>query len=123
MATFYEEMQNVAVELIDEFGLDGTLVRYSKDGEPNDRSFQATDEFTCRAVVLNYEEKQIDGTRITVRDRNVLVSTFNVSFIITTQDRIVLPDHDGGLVEYEIINAVQLRPAALTLYWSLQART
>lgn len=108
MATFnYARAVQTADRLIRKFGSDGALRRMANNyaAEP------------IKVARLNYDQRQIDGTRIKAEDVLFYVSTVGIGDI-TVDDRILF---DGD--DYEIVPPVrQLSPAGTNVYWEIQGR-
>lgn len=115
MAKFnYGRAQNTADRLITRYGAIGKLLVLSK---VNGKSIYTPQNATM--VVLDYQNKQVDGTRIKSTDKQIFVSVKGITEI-SENDRI--QDADG--VTYEIVPPVKpLRPATTTVLYEIQGRS
>lgn len=108
MAGFnYDRAVKTATRLITKFGQQGQLQRKSNNF--------ADEPLTI--VVLNYEQRLIDGTRIKASDRMIYVAVNGVE--LTTDDRV----KDAAGVVYAIVPPLKpLNPAGKVVYWEIQGR-
>ena len=99
MATFdYSEMQDVADELITEFGTAGNVIAMSipdpvEGGEPTPTPH------ACRAVVMKYDARYVDGTVILANDVQIYISAIN----LTVEPKVGMYVDVGG-TRYIIVN-------------------
>ncbi len=114
MAKFnYARARNTANKLIDKFGATGSLLRYQA---PADRSSRAT--YTpepIKLVVIDYNAREVDGTRILATDKKILISPIGINGGINLEDRIM----DAAGATYEIvppINTVDPPGSAIVLF-------
>lgn len=115
MAKFnYAKSRNTASRLIEKFGQRGAIQRYTAgSGRPT------YPETPCDLVVLDYRTDQIDGTRITSKDRIIYISMKGIDFELAKEDRI----RDGTGTVYEIIPPLKpLNPGGTTVYVEVQGR-
>lgn len=71
---------------------------------------------TISAVILDYQDREIDGTLVQRRDRKALVSPLDAASIVEG-DEIV----DGGQ-RYAIVSVRPVKPGATNYLWKLQLR-
>lgn len=103
----YARSQATAKRLITKFGQVGAVQRYP----------DYTDT-PVNMVVLEYSTRDVDGTRITAKDRRIYVE--NVPFEISKNDRI----KDAAGTVYEIIPPVKpLSPAGTIVFTEVQGRS
>lgn len=114
MAGFdYAKSAQTADRLIKRFGQTGALLK--KDAGSGRATFTP---HPVSLVVLDYAADQIDGTRITSRDRQIYISAIGTPDI-TAADQI----QDAAGVQYAVIPPVrQLNPAGTRVLWEIQAR-
>ena len=112
MAFNYARAKKTATRLIKNFGQTGTLHVFSRD-------LAGDVEYTTVSVlmaVVNYEDRQIDGTRITEQDRLIYVEAKHE---ITPNDRI----EDAAGTLYEVISPVKpINPGGITVVYEVQGR-
>lgn len=117
MATFdYAEMRDVAEELIAEFGMTGAIRRSTQSGPSYDPVVTDTD-YACQLVVMNYEDREVDGTLILSTDKKIYISTQGLSITLERSDKIFA---EG--VAYSIEKLKPLSPAGLIVFWEAQGR-
>jgi len=114
---FYIKLSETAAGLLLRFGKTITIVRY--EGRFNDPVTGVLTEGTrteiaTTGVVINYEDKDIDGVRIIEGDRLVVVDN---SEIVSPSDRIVF---DGE--EWRVIDNKQAKPANINIVSFIQVR-
>ena len=113
MAGFnYRKSQGTAHKLLDKFGAQGFILRY-----PNYTPEPVT------LAVLNYQDRQIDGTRILAQDRLIYISPLNqfggdLAEPHAEQDRI----QDARGEVYEIIQSRPVRPGTTAVLFEVQGR-
>lgn len=95
----------------------GAQIRRSTRAGPDYDPIVTSTDYPCRLVVLDYEEKQIDGTRIKVGDKMVYMSTAGLTIEPTESDALVI----GG-VTHEIVVVKPLSPAGVVVFYEVQAR-
>ena len=104
----YARSQKTAKRLITKFGQVGAIQRYIDDYT----------ETAVNLVVLEYSDKEVDGTRIQSTDKKIYVE--NTTFEISKNDRVKTSD---GKV-YEIIPPVKfLSPAGVNVFTEIQGRS
>lgn len=109
----YGKTKGLAVKLLDKFAGSGALLRYPNFSEEQ-----------VRMLVLDYTTRQVDGTRILLGDKRLLISPVSLSgrqvdLPQAEQDRVKTPD---GKV-YEIISCMETSPdGQTTLLYEIQAR-
>lgn len=117
MAGFnYARSRATAERLIARFGQDGAIRRVVNSG-PDWDPVQTIEDFACKLVDLDYEEKNIDGTLIMRGDRMVYLSTAGLTLEPQLSDKVLI----GG-TEHAIQNVLPLSPGGFIVFWQLQAR-
>ncbi|TRB03470.1 hypothetical protein EXN61_21650 [Agrobacterium tumefaciens] len=111
--TFYEEMRDVAEEMLAEFGMTGAIRRTVTSGPDYDPDITETD-YACTLVILEIDISKIDGTLIQQGDRMVYVSTKGLTIEVTVSDKLVIAGK-----EHVIKQCRPLSPAGLTVYYEL----
>jgi len=112
----YSRPRATAERLIKRYGQREQLRRSTRSG-PEFNPIVSTADYACRIVVLSYEDKQIDGTRIKASDKLVYLSTEDMTIEPAEFDALVI----GGVV-HEIVNVKPLSPAGVVVFWEIQAR-
>lgn len=118
MATFdYAASKADADELIAEFGQSATLSRPTFTGPAYNPTPGTPISYAVTVVVLDFEAREVDGTRILAADRKVIMAKAGLATDPRTSDKLIL----GG-VEHAIINVSPLAPGGTVLLYQLQAR-
>ncbi len=120
MSVFYDEMAEVADELLSEFGQTATV------GVPGAQTLNTTTgiktptytNHTVTAAVFDYPQKLIDGSLIKVGDKRVLVSAVGITFSPAPLQKFT----DVNGLEYKVINARAVAPAGQSVLWILQVQ-
>lgn len=113
MTTFdYARAAKTAERLIAKFGQAGTLRRPTDTGQDYKSTPGAPTNRPCKFVVLAYEAREIDGTRILATDKRALYSGPEP----LTSDELV--EVDGKAYKIKVVN--QLKPATTVIYYDLQ---
>lgn len=68
-------------------------------------------------VFLDYQRREVDGTKIQAHDKRLLVAAQNLTNSPTTAERVT----DGG-VNYQVIDVRVVQPGATILLYELQVR-
>lgn len=120
---FYDEMAEVASELLDEFGVSVT-VKYISTGAYDPATGSTTTTTTAKSSVAyidDYADRDIDGTKIKVGDRRVYLSVLDTagSSIAKpgTTDKLTI---DGA--DYSVINAKAIPGAGTPSLYDVQVR-
>ena len=113
-------LEDTAVRLIEKFGRDAEILIKSSTpdvaAEPWDGAVSEGASETVKAVFLEFDDDQIDGTVIQAGDQRVLVAAKG-NPAIDTADSIV----DGGR-RWRIVRANLLKPGTVEYLWTLQVR-
>jgi hypothetical protein len=110
MRNDYAEDRSDADELIDEFGQDGLLRRrVTTEGDPVDHP--------AVFVVLDYEDREVDGARILATDKRVLIAAGGLAVEPKPSDRLII----GG-TSHAIIQVKPFSPAGIVVFWEAQTR-
>jgi hypothetical protein len=113
----YERSRDTAERLIKKFGRDAVLVKVTDSGVAYDPT-QTETEYPCILAVLEYKDKDIDGTLVQRGDKMVYVSTQGLQDALSKQDKIII---DGEV--HQIIYPVQINPAGTVVYYKAQIRS
>ncbi|AVY67167.1 hypothetical protein [Xanthomonas translucens] len=117
MSEFYDEMQAVAVELIEEFGYATQLERDgAPTGPPHNPQPGPPTRHDCRVVELDYSLTNRDATLVLKGDKLGLIST-DVAILPTMADRLLL-----GADLYNFIDLQPLSPGGQVLLYEFHAR-
>lgn len=117
MRNDYAEDRSDADELIDEFGQDGLLRRRVTTGPVYDPAEAAPVDHPAVFVVLDYEDREVDGARILATDKRVLIAAGGLAVEPKTSDRLII----GG-TSHAIIQVKPFSPAGIIVVYELQAR-
>lgn len=121
MAAFdYSRPLATANRLIERYGQLGAIRRAgAATGPAYDPTPGADVDHPARFVIMDFDAKEIDGTRVLATDKKALLAPGSLAIAPTTDDRLV--EADGSV--WNIIPPVQtLRPAETTLLYTLQCR-
>jgi hypothetical protein len=113
----YSRPLATADRLIKRYGQTGVLRRIVSTGPANNPTQTKTD-YDAVFAVLDYENRQIDGTRILATDNLVYLSAKDLPIKVAVTDKLVDAE---GLV-YNIIRPKRLSPAGVIVYYEIQAR-
>jgi hypothetical protein len=122
----YVRMAATAKRLIEGNGRTVTLVRLSRSPEDTDKPWRGPDltpdpvppAITCKAVIIPYVEKEVDGSNIKHGDKRAYIAETSLDEIeIETYDRLV----DASVI-YKIVIASLLNPGDVRLLYELQLR-
>jgi hypothetical protein len=116
----YSRAEQTARKLIKKFGQTGEILRFVPGtGQSGAKTPPSYNPAPAIFAVLDYTTRQIDGTRITVDDRLIYLSTEGLTSPPTLSDRI--KDVTGQ--EYEIVPPLRvLNPAGNVVYYEIQGR-
>lgn len=112
----YARLQQVADRLIKKFGQQGTVTRMVQSGPAYDPVLTPTD-YPCRLVVMEYEDRAVDGTLIRRTDKLIYVATQGLSITLDRADTI-----SAGGQTFAVENVRQINPAGLVVYYEVQGR-
>ena len=124
---FATKLRTSANALITKFG-DGMTVTFSRASgfysgatEDADTSYtvstMAPIEWTAPAVVVQYEEREIDGSTVKRGDRRLLISAEALEYTPTTDDRVTISGQ-----EHAIVSVLPVQPGETAIYIELQVR-
>lgn len=117
----YTRSQATASRLIARFGASGAIRRQSSTGgnawDPSSGTITTTDH-AVKMAVLDYSQRDINGTTIQQTDKQVFVSVDGLSIVPTTSDSVVTPD--GQVLS--VVNVKPLKPAATVVMYEIQGR-
>jgi len=124
MTTFnYARARATAERQFARFGQAAVVRRVASTSDPSgtpwdpEDDVRVTTDHACVVAVMDYDNREIDGTLILAGDRRVYVSTAGLAIEPLTSDRLVI----GGK-SHEIVAVGQLNPAGTVVYYELQAR-
>lgn len=118
MSSFdFNRSQATADRLIKRYGQVGKLREMVKSGPGYDPALTAVDH-TAKFAVLDYEDRQIDGTRILETDKLAYLSS--VDLAVEPKAGMLLVESDGGL--YNVIRVRPLKPGEVVVYREVQVR-
>lgn len=117
MRNDYAEDRADADELIDEFGQDGVLRQATSTGPNYDPTPGAPDDHPVVFVVLDYANREIDGTRVLATDKKVYLAAGGLTITPGLDDELLV---DGN--RHAIIQVKPLAPAGTVVFWELQVR-
>jgi hypothetical protein len=115
----YGRSKATADRLIARFGQAAVLRR---PGAPSGPVYDPTPgeptDYACTIVVLAYDNREIDGTRILSTDKKVLLSKGSLAIEPALSDKLVI----GG-TEHAIVDPIQpLSPGGVVVLYQVQAR-
>lgn len=117
MSEIYDELQAVAVEMIEEFGYASQIERDgAPTGPPHNPQPGAPTRHDCRVVETEYSLTNRDPTLVLQGDKLGLISTA-VDIVPTKDDRIVLGDE-----VYSLVDLQPLSPGGQVLLYEFHAR-
>ncbi|WGM31494.1 hypothetical protein [Brevundimonas sp. NIBR11] len=115
----YSRPLATANRLIERFGQLGAI---EKPGEPLGPTYDPGEPVPittpARFVIIGFEAKEIDGTRVLATDKKALVAPGVLTADPTPADRLV----EANGVSWSIVAVDTLRPAETTLLHTLQVR-
>lgn len=114
----YSRPLATANRLLARFGQDGKVRRPTKSGSAYNPTPGAPVDHDATFAVIDYEAKDIDGTRILATDKQVLLAPGTLTITPTTSDLLVEADAS----EYKIIDVQMLKPAGTVVLYTIQAR-
>lgn len=119
MAAFdYSRMASTANRLIDRFGRAMAIRRAGVEtGPPHDPTFEPPTDHACRGVVLDFDNREIDGTLILATDRRVYLSLAGLEIEPSASDRLVV-----GTDSLSIERVKPLAPGGIALLYEIHAR-
>ncbi|MCJ8053859.1 hypothetical protein GB928_018545 [Shinella curvata] len=112
----YARLQATADRLIKKFGQQGTVTRVAQSGPAYDPVLTPTD-YPCQLVVMEYEDRAVDGTLILRTDKLIYIATHGLSITLDRADTI-----NAGGQTFAIENVKQINPAGLVVYYEVQGR-
>lgn len=117
-AEFYNELAELGIELLTEFGIPVTTTRKtggSKNPVTGDVIAEPTiEELEANGVLLEYEEQLIDGTNIRHGDKLLMLDN---SFEPLQSDVLV---HDGA--KWQVASCKPTSPAGIPVVYMVQVR-
>lgn len=117
MSFDYAALRTNADALIDNFGLDVVLRRSVNSGTAWEPTRQDT-EYSTKAVLERYSQREVDGQNILRTDRKAIVAAGPLGLIVpTTADKLVI----GGAA-YSIMQVDPVAPAGVSVIYEMQLR-
>lgn len=114
----YAKSKATATRLIAKFGQAGKISRTSGGtGDPWNPSTPTTTEYDATFAVLEWDQKDIDGTLVKQGDRKIVLSATGLAIVPTTTDKIVI----GG-TPHVIGHVKPLAPGGTVVLFELSAR-
>ncbi|MCY1388624.1 hypothetical protein D9M71_33990 [compost metagenome] len=125
MSAFYEEMADVALELIGEFGQTGTLTDVtpgSYDPVTGETTGDATLAQSAQMILLDYTlqesgVKYADGSQVQSGDKKILIAAKGLEWPPRLSTRVAA---DGA--DWQVVNVKEANPAGTPLVYELQGR-
>lgn len=109
-----------ANRLIKRYGQPGRIARkVAGTGLPHNPEVVGPAYFDIDFVTLSYEDKEVDGSRVLMTDKKILVAVGNLPIVPTVSDTMV--EKNGALL-YRIMNVEPLEPGGVTLFYWIQGR-
>jgi hypothetical protein len=119
MSAFYDEVSAIADELLVEFGAPALLTRVtpgSYDPATGTTTGDVTTTWTGTGAKFDYEQKDVDGTKVREGDQRVYLSTVGI-VNPHTGDTLTI----GGVV-LNVVVSRQLKPASTAVLYDVQVR-
>lgn len=116
MSYDYGKARATAIKLIAKFGTAGVLRRTTDIGTSYDPT-QATTDYLCQLVTLEYDLADTNGTTIRQTDRLIYLSVSGMPDDIAASDTIIAEGQ-----EYSIVNVSPLSPGGTVVFYQIQAR-
>jgi len=114
----YGRPKATADRLIARFGQAGTLRRMLPGSGPAyDPGEPSPDDYAATFAVLDFNGREIDGSRVLATDKKILLANGALAIQPTLSDKLVIGD-----VEHSIINIETLAPGGTVVMWTLQVR-
>lgn len=118
MSFDYAKSQATALKLITNFGADAIIIRAGEQtGPAYNPTIGPPTEHACKAVNVEWEDGEIDGTLIQSTDLKLLVAASGLSITPTTADKINWLGKEYGI---QPINP--LSPAGTPLLYTIAAK-
>lgn len=123
MADFTQTMLDVAQKLVDQFGQDMIVRKYTDGTEPDPTKpwkpgAATVNEQTTRGVLVDFRPDQVEGYAYQRGDKIIYIAAKGLTGPITEQDIIM----DSSGVEWAIISAARVYPAGTDLLFQLYVR-
>lgn len=112
----YARPKATADRLLTRYGQAGKLLKYTKSGPAYDPVI-TWPEHDCTFAVMEYANREVDGTRVLATDKKVILAKGSLSVDPTTADKLKI-----GTVEHSIIRVEPLAPGGVTVMFTLQCR-
>jgi hypothetical protein len=114
----YAQAKADADELIAYFGQAATLKRPTVGGSAYNPTQGAPTSYDVIVAVLNYDDSEIDGSRVLATDKKVLMARGDLAIDPVTTDRLEI----GGVEHWIIAPIRTTAPAGIVVLYELQAR-
>lgn len=114
----YAKTRGTAERLIARFGQVGAIRRETPGaGPPYSPGPPTVADHAATLVVLDYENREIDGTRILATDKKVLIAAGGLAIEPGPADKVVI----GGAA-HEVVDVKPLSPAGVVVLFEAQCR-
>jgi hypothetical protein len=119
MAGFdYPRVRSTADRLVGRFGQPVTIKRPgAATGPAHNPTIAAPVSYSATAVVTVFSKREVDGERVRVTDKRVMVGAGDLNITPETSDTITI----GG-VEHAIISVTPTSPGGVAVIYEIQAR-
>lgn len=119
---FYDQEIIVATTLISDFGKDVTLRRYTDAAAPDPnrpwlKGSRSSSDTVVKAVLLQFSEKDIDGTLVLMGDKKALIAGSSLTTRPTNRDKLI-----DGSDEWSIISVQTLSPNGQEILYAAKLR-
>jgi len=111
----YTHARSTAARLIAKFGTPGTIRRQARSGPAYDPIVITTD-YPCTIVVLDYEDRKVDGTLVRRTDKMIYLAAENLAITPTEADTVLAGE------AFSIVSIRPLSPAGVTVFYEIQGR-
>lgn len=119
MAFDYDVAAATALRLLTNFGTDFTLTRtaLAAGDDPFDPGTETDTAYTVKGVLLDYDDRAMDGTIIRVGDRRAYIAASGLAVTPRIGDALTAVSE-----VYSVVNAKPLNPAGTAVVHELQVR-
>jgi len=104
--------------MIAEFGQNAVLRRPTTTGPANNPVAGAPVDYNVKIVVLEFSRGEVDGTRVLVTDKKVLLAKGALTIDPLTSDKLLI----GGIPHTIVPPLEPLSPGGTVVMWTIQAR-
>lgn len=114
----YARAKATADRLLARFGQAGSIRRIPVTGSAHNPTKGTPANHAVNLVVIDYQQREIDGTRVLASDRRAYVSAAGLTIQPETSDLLV----DAAGAPYKIVAISPLNPAGTTVLYEMQVR-